>query len=108
MISMQLFWFQHCYFALCSYHESKQNGDVKGIIFNRGYLYIYLSFYMYKLIIWVDGYVSSLSGGVPSCPCVLRKKKKKVLYVTVFRMRFLGGERLNVSFCLMGSENSAV
>lgn len=41
MTLMQLFWFQHCYFALCSYHESKQNGDMKGIIFNMGYLYIY-------------------------------------------------------------------
>lgn len=25
---------------------------------------------MYKLIIWLDGYVVSLSGGVPSYPCV--------------------------------------
>lgn len=41
---MQFFWFQHCLFALCSYHELKQIGDLKGIIFNGGYLYIYLSF----------------------------------------------------------------
>lgn len=41
---MQLFWFQHCYFALYSYHELKQNGDMKGIIHNR-VLYIYLFIY---------------------------------------------------------------
>lgn len=34
-------------------------------------LFIYLFIiYMYKLIIWLDGYVFSLSGSVPSCPCV--------------------------------------
>ena len=41
MTLMQLYLFQHCYFALCSYHESKQNGDMKGITFDMGYLYIY-------------------------------------------------------------------
>lgn len=33
---------------------------------------------MYK-IIWVDGYVLSLSGGVPSCPCAWEKWKKLFL-----------------------------
>lgn len=58
---------------------------------------------MYK-IIWVDGYVLSLSGGVPSCPLCLRKMEK----VVFVRMRFVGGERSNVSFRLIGSENSTV
>lgn len=52
MIFLQLFWFQHCYFALCSYEELKENGDMKGIIFNR-VIYIFI-IYMYKLIIWLN------------------------------------------------------
>lgn len=41
MISMQLFLFQHCYFALYSYHELKQNGDMEGIIYKVGIIFIY-------------------------------------------------------------------
>lgn len=61
---------------------------------------------MYKLIIWVDGHVLSLSSGVPSRPCVWRRgeKKSSLCWDKIF---FFRGERFNVSFCLTGSENSS-
>ena len=58
-------------------------------------MYLFI-IYMYKLIIWVDGYVLSLSCGVPSCSCVYKR--------LCLDERFLKGERLVVSFCLTGNE----
>lgn len=56
---------------LYSYHELKRSGDMKGIIYNGGGLFMYLFIiYMSKLIIWVDGYMLSLFCAIPSCSCV--------------------------------------